>query len=176
MNRAAHIIFVCGSALALVGCLGSTAHQSMQHQTGAGPTGPRAGAAPAPDAKPCSLSPTAYSPAAQQSGQGNLTSQVDARGWTGIEYSRVDAVPIGQVVLMAMMLVLSHRREMARIRQNGHCHTSGTTGVTRYDIKPPRQSPKSDAAPVGQGADHVHPASQRSAARTAKGPPRGRSR
>jgi hypothetical protein len=53
----------------------------------------------------------------QQSGQGNLTGQIDASGWKGVEYST--AVPVGQVVLMALMLLLSHRREMARIRQNG---------------------------------------------------------
>lgn len=120
MNRFGILMVVCCVAL-IAGCLGSTAQQSMQHPAGAGPTGTRAGAAQAPDTAPYSLSPTAYSPAAQQSGQGNLTSQVDAHGWTGIEYSRTDAVPIGQDVLMAMMLLLSHRREMARIRQSGVC-------------------------------------------------------
>jgi len=55
--------------------------------------------------------------AAQQSGQGNVTGQIDASGWKGIEYS--SAVPFGQVILMGLMLILSHRREMARIRQNG---------------------------------------------------------
>lgn len=35
----------------------------------------------------------------------------------GFEYHT--AVPIGQVVLMVLMLYLSHRREMSRIKQNG---------------------------------------------------------
>jgi hypothetical protein len=56
-------------------------------------------------------------PTAQQSGQGNLTGQVDAHGWTGIEYTT--ALPAGQLVLMAMQMYLSHRREMVRIKQNG---------------------------------------------------------
>ncbi len=53
----------------------------------------------------------------QQSGQGNLSSQIDASGWKGLEFST--AVPVGQVVLMALMLWLSHRREVLRITQNG---------------------------------------------------------
>jgi hypothetical protein len=56
-------------------------------------------------------------PTAQQSGQGNLSGQLDARGWTGIEYTT--ALPAGQLALMAMQMYLSHRREMERIRQNG---------------------------------------------------------
>lgn len=67
----------------------------------------------------------------QQSGQGNLSSQIDSSGWTGIEYNT--AVPLGQVALMlsqvglmGLMLYLSHRREMWRIKlalakqQQGH--------------------------------------------------------
>lgn len=77
--------------------------------------GTNAGAAP--DGAPYSLPPTASSLASQQSGQGNVTGQVEASGWKGIEYS--SAVPVGQVILMGLMLLLSHRREMARIRQNG---------------------------------------------------------
>ena len=56
-------------------------------------------------------------PIAQQSGQGNLSGQVDAHGWTGVEYTT--ALPAGQLALMAMQMYLSHRREMARITQNG---------------------------------------------------------
>ncbi|GJQ27304.1 MAG: hypothetical protein HBSAPP02_23360 [Phycisphaerae bacterium] len=108
MNRFGTLMVACCLAL-IAGCLGSTAQQSMQHSAPSSPTT----SAPAADES------HATAQAAQQSGQGNLTNQVDAHGWTGIEYSRTDAVPIGQVVLMAMMLVLSHRREMARIKQNG---------------------------------------------------------
>lgn len=57
----------------------------------------------------------------QQSGQGNLSSQIDSSGWTGIEYNT--AVPLGQVALMlsqvglmCLMLYLSHRREVWRIK------------------------------------------------------------
>jgi len=76
-----------------------------------------AGASAAPDDPSSSLQPPVSSLASQQSGQGNVTGQIDASGWKGVEYST--AVPVGQVVLMGLMLLLSHRREMARIRQNG---------------------------------------------------------
>ncbi|QOJ04337.1 MAG: hypothetical protein HRU71_12940 [Planctomycetia bacterium] len=165
MNRFGTLMVACCLAL-IAGCLGSTAQQSMQHSAPSSPTT----SAPAADES------HATAQAAQQSGQGNLTNQVDAHGWTGIEYSRTDAVPIGQVVLMAMMLVLSHRREMARIKQNGHCHICGTVRASPYDMKPPPRTPKPDVPPVGQGTDHVHPAYQRTAARSAKGSPRCRSR
>ena len=70
---------------------------------------------PAPSPTPSETHSTAQG--SQQSGQGNLTGQIDASGWKGVEYST--AVPVGQVVLMGLMLLLSHRREMARIKQNG---------------------------------------------------------
>lgn len=84
--------------LSLTGCLGSTARQMVQ-------TGPA-------ESQPGALPPAQV---AQQSGQGNLTAQVEAQGWTGFEYTT--AVPVGQVVLMTLMLWLSHRREMLRLRQ-----------------------------------------------------------
>jgi hypothetical protein len=89
----------------LAGCLSSAGRQSVTTRPPATqPSGQDTGAAPP-------------SQIAQQSGQGNVTGQLDARGWTGLEYTT--AVPVGQVVLLALMLVLSHRREMARIKQSG---------------------------------------------------------
>lgn len=175
MNRASIATLVCCTAL-VAGCLGSTAQQSM---TSAPPT-------PPPMSAPASEESHASAQATQQSGQGNLTGQVDAHGWTGIEYSRTDAVPIGQVVLMAMMLLLSHRREMARIKQNGKCHSGGTTTIRPYElkptfrkdgnVKPPTRTPRPDVTPAGQGQPHARPAHQERANRAAKGSSRCRSR
>jgi len=94
------------SMVFLAGCLSSASRQSIQSRPplATQPSGQDATAAPP-------------SQTAQQSGQGNVTGQLDARGWTGLEYTT--AVPVGQVVLLALMLVLSHRREMARIKQSG---------------------------------------------------------
>lgn len=52
----------------------------------------------------------------EQAGQGNVSLPVttDASGWTGLTYT--SAVPVGQVVLMGLMLWLSHRREVLRIQ------------------------------------------------------------
>lgn len=80
--------------------------------SGPGPPAP-ARAAPTPSAGESHTT----AQGSQQSGQGNVTGQIDASGWKGIEYS--SAVPVGQVILMGLMLLLSHRREMARIKQNG---------------------------------------------------------
>lgn len=109
MTRARHVIIAGCCALAVTGCAATTARQSM---SGPGPPAP-ARLAPTPSAGESHST----AQAAQQSGQGNVTGQVDASGWKGIEYS--SAVPVGQVILMGLMLWLSHRREMARIRQNG---------------------------------------------------------
>ncbi len=83
--------------------------------SGPGPPAPARASQPAPTPSGSDSHTTAQS--SQQSGQGNLTGQIDASGWKGIEYS--SAVPVGQVILMGLMLWLSHRREMARIKQNG---------------------------------------------------------
>lgn len=83
--------------------------------TGSDPPAPTRPVQPAPSPTPSETHSTAQG--SQQSGQGNLTGQIDASGWKGVEYST--AVPVGQVVLMGLMLLLSHRREMARIKQNG---------------------------------------------------------
>lgn len=111
MTRSRHVVLVECAAIALTGCATTTARQSI---TGPGPPArPRSAetaALPAEDSNPSSQ-------AAQQSGQGNVSGQIDASGWKGIEYS--SAVPVGQVILMGLMLLLSHRREMARIKQNG---------------------------------------------------------
>ncbi len=80
--------------------------------TGPDPPAPRTTAEP-----PAADESHSTSQAAQQSGQGNVSGQIEAGGWKGIEYS--SAVPVGQVILMGLMLLLSHRREMARITQNG---------------------------------------------------------
>jgi hypothetical protein len=109
VTRTRHILFAGCCALAITGCAATTARQSMS-----GP-GPPAAARPAPTRSGSESHTTAQ--ASQQSGQGNVTGQIDASGWKGIEYS--SAVPVGQVILMGLMLLLSHRREMARIKQNG---------------------------------------------------------
>ncbi|MCK6485468.1 MAG: hypothetical protein L6R00_15175 [Phycisphaerae bacterium] len=110
MTRTRHIIFAGCCAMAVTGCAATTARQSMS-----GPDPPARPAQPAPTPSAGESHTTAQG--SQQSGQGNLTGQIDASGWKGIEYS--SAVPVGQVILMGLMLWLSHRREMARIRQNG---------------------------------------------------------
>ncbi|MCK6458230.1 MAG: hypothetical protein L6Q92_17085 [Phycisphaerae bacterium] len=112
MTRARHVIIAGCCALAVTGCAATTARQSM---SGPGPPAPARAAQPAPSPSAGESHTTAQG--SQQTGQGNLTGQVDASGWKGIEYS--SAVPVGQVILMGLMLWLSHRREMARIRQNG---------------------------------------------------------
>jgi hypothetical protein len=112
LTRTRHIFFAGCCALALTGCAATTARQSM---SGPGPPAPTRAAQPAsPPSEPESHTTAQGS---QQSGQGNLTGQIDASGWKGVEYST--AVPVGQVVLMALMLWLSHRREVLRIKQNG---------------------------------------------------------
>ncbi|MBE7457401.1 MAG: hypothetical protein KJ057_12890 [Phycisphaerae bacterium] len=58
---------------------------------------------------------TTSSQTAQQSGQANVTGQVNASGWKGIEYT--SAVPVGQVIVILFVVWLSHRREMARIKR-----------------------------------------------------------
>ena len=58
---------------------------------------------------------TRSSQTAQQSGQANVTGQVNAGGWKGIEYT--SAVPVGQVIVIVFVVWLSHRREMARIKR-----------------------------------------------------------
>jgi len=111
VTRMRHLVLAEFCVLALTGCAATTARQSM---TGPGPPAPmratETAALPAADGQ-------SSSQAAQQSGQGNVSGQIDAAGWKGIEYS--SAVPGGQVILMGLMLLLSHRREMARIKQNG---------------------------------------------------------
>ena len=115
MTHVRHLVLAEFCVLALTGCAATTARQSM---TGPGPpASPRSSEAATPPTE------NGHSPsqAAQQSGQGNVTGQIEAGGWKGIEYS--SAVPVGQVILMGLMLLLSHRREMARIKQNGrHGH------------------------------------------------------
>jgi hypothetical protein len=96
-------------AMAIAGCAATTARQSMSEP------GPRLSPRAALPAPPSESHSTAQG--SQQSGQGNVTGQIDASGWKGIEIS--SAVPVGQVILMGLMLWLSHRREMARIRQSG---------------------------------------------------------
>lgn len=117
MTRAQVMLLAGCCALVNAGCAATTARQSMGQAGGWRPeaVGERAG--DSRDNAPYSLPPTASSLAAQQSGQGNVTGQVDASGWKGIEVS--SAVPVGQVILMGLMLWFSHRREMTRIRQNG---------------------------------------------------------
>jgi len=95
---------------ALAGCASNAAWQSIGLKP---PTSPPA-VAPASDGTP--LPPPAPQ-VSQQSGQGNIAAQLDAHGWKGLEYTT--AVPVGQVILLALMLLLSHRREVLRIRQNG---------------------------------------------------------
>jgi hypothetical protein len=90
----------------LTGCLSSAARQSI---------GTRPPLATQPAGQDAAAAPPAQT--AQQSGQGNVAGQVNAAGWTGLEYTT--AVPVGQVVLLALMLFLSHRREVLRIQQNG---------------------------------------------------------
>jgi len=111
VTRIRHLVLAECCALTLTGCAATPAWQSMG---GPGPPVPRATAEPEPSGTDEGHS---TSQAAQQSGQGNVTGQIDAGGWKGIEYS--SAVPVGQVILMGLMLLLSHRREMARIKQNG---------------------------------------------------------
>lgn len=96
-------------ALLLLSCVASKARQALN---AVAPIVAPPAAASAPAGK--SLSSVQ---AAQQSGQGNVSGQIEAQGWTGIEYTT--ALPLGQVSLMAIMLWLSHRREMERIKQNG---------------------------------------------------------
>lgn len=59
----------------------------------------------------------------EQAGQGNVSAHadvpVDASGWTGLGMSYTSAVPVGQVLLMGLMLWFSHRREMLRINAGG---------------------------------------------------------
>lgn len=110
MTRARHILVASCCALAITGCAATTARQSMS-----GPGPPARAELPAPTPSGNESHTTAQG--SQQSGQANLTGQIDASGWKGIEYS--SAVPVGQVILMGLMLWLSHRREMARIKQNG---------------------------------------------------------
>jgi len=91
------LILIVAIAMALPGCATVAARQSV----GRTPTEALSG------------------PISQQSGQGNVSAQFDASGWKGIEYTYTTAVPIGQVLLMVLMLWFSHIREMTRIRQNG---------------------------------------------------------
>lgn len=112
MIRVRHILFAGCCALAVTGCAATTARQSM---SGPGPPAPTRPAQPAPPSGGSESHATAQG--SQQSGQGNVTGQIDASGWKGFEYTT--AVPVGQVILMGLMLLLSHRREMARIKQNG---------------------------------------------------------
>lgn len=111
MTRFRYLVLCECCVLAVTGCAATTARQSM---AGPDPPAPRATAELAPPAADESHS---SSQAAQQSGQGNVSGQIEAGDWKGIEYS--SAVPVGQVILMGLMLLLSHRREMARIKQNG---------------------------------------------------------
>lgn len=133
MTRARHILFAGCCALAVSGCAATTARQSLGQAGGWRPQTGGANARAAPEGAPSSLQPPVSSLASQQSGQGNLTGQIDASGWKGIEYS--SAVPVGQVILMGLMLWLSHRREMARIRQNGRrgCLAVGLLGCSGKD-------------------------------------------
>lgn len=112
MTRARRIFFAGCCALACTRCAATTARRSM---SGPGPSAPARTEPPAPTPSGDESHSTAQ--AAQQSGQDNVSGQIDASGWKGIEYS--SAVPVRQVSLMGPMLWPSHRREMARIRQNG---------------------------------------------------------
>ncbi|MCK6458116.1 MAG: hypothetical protein L6Q92_16500 [Phycisphaerae bacterium] len=129
MTRPRHILFAGCCALAVTGCAATTARQSMSGlsacdaQAGPGPPATARAAQPAPTPNGNESHTTAQG--SQQSGQGNVTGQIDASGWKAIEYS--SAVPVGQVILMGLMLILSHRREMARIKQNGR-HAVPTNG------------------------------------------------
>ncbi|OQZ07280.1 MAG: hypothetical protein B6D36_00720 [Planctomycetes bacterium UTPLA1] len=112
MTGARYMLVAGWCAMAIAGCAATTARQSMS-----GPVPPAPPGATKPGPTPSKPESHTTAQAAQQSGQGNVTGQVDASGWKGIEVS--SAVPVGQVILMGLMLWLSHRREMARIRQNG---------------------------------------------------------
>jgi len=104
-------VFALGLACALAGCASNMARQALELDTVPPPASPVQ--APSSAAPPPASAPQAT----QQSGQGNVAAQLDASGWKGFEYTT--AVPVGQVVLLALMLLLSHRREVLRIRQNG---------------------------------------------------------
>jgi hypothetical protein len=108
---------LCGACC----CVASGQAKQAANRPGAPPTSQPAKTLTATSAPATDLSTTKIredaGPSAQQSGQGNLTGQVDAHGWTGIEYTT--ALPAGQLALMAMQMFLSHRREMERIKQNG---------------------------------------------------------
>lgn len=107
---------------ALAGCA-SSARQSVEFPPAPLSAPARAdGTAAASPGRPAAPAPTPQ--IAQQSGQGNVSAQLDASGWKGVEYTT--AVPVGQVVLLALMLLLSHRREVLRIRQNGRHATDAT--------------------------------------------------
>jgi len=144
VTSARHILFAGCCALAITGCAATTARQSMSGlsacdaQAGPGPPAPARAAQAAPTPGRPESHTTAQ--ASQQSGQGNVTGQIDASGWKGIEYS--SAVPVGQVILMGLMLLLSHRREMARIRQNGK-HGCWAVGLLGCSEKPQPASPNS---------------------------------
>ncbi|MCP4594501.1 MAG: hypothetical protein GY842_27535 [bacterium] len=113
MTRVRHVAVAVCCALATPGCAATAARQSLIRPD------PPASYGASTTALPVDRGHSS-SPATQQSGQGNLAAQLDARGWTGLEYTT--AVPVGQVILMGLMLLLSHRREALRIRQNGLRH------------------------------------------------------
>jgi len=119
-NALMGLCLVAGASLATLpilaspGCAATQAQQTMQ--------------APAPASQPAATQPAngavaAPTQAAQQAGQTNVAGQAtaavetDAHGWKAIEYT--SAVPVGQVILMALMLYLSHRREGLRLTAGG---------------------------------------------------------
>lgn len=101
------LVPILAAVAALAGCASNAAWQAIDLTSSASAPA----VAPAGDVGP--LPPQV----SQQSGQGNVAAQFDASGWKGLEYTT--AVPVGQVILLALMLILSHRREVLRIRQNG---------------------------------------------------------
>lgn len=115
-------IALVGCSLLMSSCVANTARQSM-----AGPPAPAAASRPSPPLLVSEDETHMTSQTAQQSGQGNVTGQIDAHGWKGFEFST--AVPVGQVVLMGLMLWLSHRREVLRIKQNGKHVLNGSPGA-----------------------------------------------
>lgn len=116
-SRLLGLLLSCGlCSWVMVSCAATNAHQNQQFP---------------PSPKDIPVVDSLEIQATQQSGQGNLSNQMDVSGWTGIEYST--AVPVGQVLLMFFMLFFSHRRELARIRQN-----NGSGGVSKPVAEPVR--------------------------------------
>ncbi len=108
-----------------------------------------AGATPAGSDTPRSDPPRAAAGVAQPSSadqQGGVNTAV--QGVTGVAFTRNEAMPLGLATLLAFVTLLSHRREVMRIRQNGKGGSERVPSVRPLGPAPPMPPERGRGTPL----------------------------